>query len=264
MTIEKVIWNIDDTDSGLTITDDLSISFTGSNTYRGAKANIGRKSGKWYFEFLIKGVSSYINAIGVATRTQALTGFDNASGFTATRAYGNNASKLSPYTTGYGVTYTTGDTIGVSLDLDNKTIEFSRNGISQGVAFTNLGDDTWFPYVVGINTDFKITANFGATPFIYPIPQGYEPYVGKTIVRLLLKNNNTFYSLSDKTIVHLPNSSTQNIVLWGIEKDTEIHLDVPFTKQNYPNDLSSFGNNIEDRIVSSQTIKKPKKIILKI
>lgn len=253
MTINKVIWNIDDTDTGLTITKDLSISFTGPNTYRGARANLGRNSGKWYFEVYIQGLSSSTNAIGVATRTQVLTGFDNASGFTATRAYGNNASKLSPLTTGYGVIYTAGDTIGVALDLDNKTIEFSKNGISQGVAFTNLEDETWFPYIVGTNTDFKITANFGATPFTYPVPTDFEPYVGKTLISLILKNNNTYYSLSDKTLIHLPNNSTKNMQLYGIEQGKEVQLDVPFDKMNYVYDKKEilgsgiiYSNTIED------------------
>ena len=34
----------------------------------------------------------------------------------------------------YGATYTYGDVVGVAFDSDNNTLEFFKNGISQGVA----------------------------------------------------------------------------------------------------------------------------------
>lgn len=38
----------------------------------------------------------------------------------------------------YGATYTAADTVGVQLDFDAGTIEFFKNGVSQGIAFDNL------------------------------------------------------------------------------------------------------------------------------
>lgn len=49
---------------------------------------------------------------------------------------------------------------------------------------------------------------------------------------LVLKNptTNEHYSLSDNTLIPLPDSSTKNMILYGIEQGKEIQLDVPFNK----------------------------------
>ena len=38
----------------------------------------------------------------------------------------------------YGYPWTTGDVIGCLLDLDNDTMEFTWNGVSQGIAFSHF------------------------------------------------------------------------------------------------------------------------------
>ncbi|WP_107951041.1 LamG-like jellyroll fold domain-containing protein [Lysinibacillus parviboronicapiens] len=56
--------------------------------------------------------------------------------------------------------------------------------------------------------------------------------------KLAIKNptTNEHYSLSDNTLIHLPDNSTKNMILHGIEQGKEIQLDVPFDKNLYPND----------------------------
>lgn len=49
-------------------------------------------------------------------------------------------------------------------------------------------------------------------------------------------NPSQHYSLLDKTLIHLPDSSTKNMILHGIEQGKEIQLDVPFDKHRYFND----------------------------
>jgi len=51
-----------------------------------------------------------------------------------------NGQKLHNSGTGlaFAIPYTVGDTIGVQLDFEAKTIEYFKNGESFGVAFTNL------------------------------------------------------------------------------------------------------------------------------
>lgn len=74
---------------------------------------------------------------------------------------------------------------------------------------------------------------------------GYTGYISisdiqmfKSIPSTVLKNseNQKYYSLSNNTLIHLPNSSTENMILHGIEQGKEIPLDVPFTKHNYVNE----------------------------
>jgi len=45
-----------------------------------------------------------------------------------------------------------------------------------------------------------------------------------------------YYSLSDNTLIHLPDNSTKNMILHGIEQGKKIQLDVPFDKHRYFND----------------------------
>lgn len=65
----------------------------------------------------------------------------------------------------YGATCLVGDYVGVKVSTQ---IEFFKNGVSQGVAFTGLSG-TFFPMwgpAAGIN---GVTANFGATAFAFPL-----------------------------------------------------------------------------------------------
>ncbi|MFJ6207309.1 discoidin domain-containing protein [Lysinibacillus sp. NPDC092081] len=59
--------------------------------------------------------------------------------------------------------------------------------------------------------------------------------------RMVLQNDNSYYSLSENTLIHLPDNSHKNMILHGIEQSKEIQLDVPFTKHNYLNDTPVDG-----------------------
>lgn len=75
-------------------------------------------------------------------------------------------------------------------------------------------------------------------------------------VGIALKNptTNRNYSLSDKTLIHLPNDSDKNMILFGIKQGEEIALNVPFDKQNYVND-APVGKVFTQGIESSHTLK---------
>lgn len=75
----------------------------------------------------------------------------------------------------YGSTFwRTGDIIGCCLDLDANIISFYRNGKSLGKAFENiLVDGAKYP-AVSLSFSESLTANFGAAPFRFPVPN-YMP-----------------------------------------------------------------------------------------
>lgn len=60
----------------------------------------------------------------------------------------------------------------------------------------------------------------------------------KPLKKMIIKNltKDTQYSLSDRTLIHLPDNTTESIIEYGIEKGEYIQLDVPFTKHRYFND----------------------------
>ncbi|XLQ19940.1 MAG: SPRY domain-containing protein [Candidatus Moraniibacteriota bacterium] len=134
-----------------------NLEFASSVAYRSPRGTIGISSGKWYWETTWESNANDIHA-GVATDTE--TGLDTWVGSTpAGYVYAgdsgqkwNNGSGAS-----YGDTFTTNDVIGIAVDMDAKTIEFYKNGSSQGTAFSGLSD-TVFPVV---STADKVAINFG-------------------------------------------------------------------------------------------------------
>ena len=140
-------------------------------------------SGKWYWEFKPTTVGDAMQG--------GVVGSNYAGGSGLRRNYSYNGQK---YTDGsaasYGATYAANDIIGVALDLDNGTLIFYKNGVSQGTAYTDMltaiGQDGWTPDVIIYNSTVEM--NFGSPPysissgnsdangfgnFEYSVPSGY-------------------------------------------------------------------------------------------
>jgi hypothetical protein len=108
---------------------------------------VGISSGKWYFEVTVGSSGAQDIGVGIAKAQvliqQAILGLTPHSwGYYSQLVTYNNASGSS-----YGATYTTGDVIGVALDVDAGTLVFYKNNTSQGTAFSGLAAGTYFPAV---------------------------------------------------------------------------------------------------------------------
>ena len=147
---------------------------------------LGMVDGKYYWE--VKMVSASGGVIGIGDGTAklgtALSDLDKIYG------YSPNGNKYENTTgTSYGATYTTGDIIGVAFDADTRELEFYKNGVSQGVAFTVDAGFTYLPQFhlsnASINVNFG-NGYFGTTAvasagtnasgigiFEYDVPTGY-------------------------------------------------------------------------------------------
>lgn len=211
--------------------DGLSVSSL--NHLNSVRATEGVSDGKWYWEIRVNTAGApLIGIIGsnASLLSSSLSNID-------VRYYYTNGQKWNPKSE-YGAPYTTGDLISVLLDLDLGTIEFMKNGVSQGVAFRDLKSmGEVFPAISdgGSAIGGSYTANFGDSNFVYKMPDGYSPY-GKT-KKMTIKNPTTdkLYSLSDNTLIHLPDNTTESIIEHGIEQGKFIQLDVPFDKHRYFN-----------------------------
>jgi hypothetical protein len=135
------------------------------------RGTMGVSSGKWYWE--VTGVNTY-NITGIAQSTVTLTtnyfSAGNCYGYFA--ANGNLQVGYNNTSLSYGSSYTTGDVIGVALDMDAGTLVFYKNNTSQGTAVTGL-TGTWLPAHT-IQTTSSATFNFGQRPFAYTAPSGYK------------------------------------------------------------------------------------------
>ena len=133
-----------------------SYTFTNGNTTseqdisRGAISTLGMTSGKFYSEVKFISTNTSTTAFGIV-------GLNNTAnqdpGYVATGyTYHQNGNKRNNNSnSSFGNTYTTGDIIGIAVDLDNLKIYFSKNGTWQ-----NSGDPT--SGSTGTGSAFTITA----------------------------------------------------------------------------------------------------------
>ena len=108
-------------------------SITNSNSaFREIRSNIYVTKGKYYFEAKptrIGGSGAF--QVGVQLRNYS-------SGTGERRAYQNNGYKYTPGSASYGASYAANDVVGVALNLTDGEITFYKNGVSQGVAATDM------------------------------------------------------------------------------------------------------------------------------
>ena len=141
-----------------------------SSGYLNAFSTIANSTGKWYAE--IKRGSSE-SQIGISSLNDAATLFnvtDYYLGETAKSLGISNADgkyRIGTTATTYGSSYTTGDIIGLALDLTNKKLYASKNG-----AWAN-GSGAWS------STTFD--AAVGAIDISAVIPSGEYAYIGFSI-----------------------------------------------------------------------------------
>ena len=147
----------------------LTISYaTNADTNRAA--TFGVNSGKWYWETTITAVGGTYSIVGITSGASTATALGSASyQYSYISSSGNKFNNGSAVA--YGATYTTGDVIGIALDMDAGTLVFYKNNTSQGTAYTGL-TGTFFPAFNARNASSN-DANFGQRPFTYTPPSGF-------------------------------------------------------------------------------------------
>ena len=145
--------------SGLTLSNG-NLQFTGSSaSHYAAQSTFAVNKGKWYFE-LKDGTDAANNAVGVMN-TEAITSDQlNATGG-AIFYRGNGQKYINGTATSYGATFTTGDIIGVALDMDNGNITFYKNNTSQGVISSSIDTAKYWSPVVKVYSSDVASINFG-------------------------------------------------------------------------------------------------------
>jgi hypothetical protein len=103
--------------------------------------------------------------------------------------------------TGYDFAISSVDTLGVAMNLDNKTIKFSKNGVfgrEISITSTNYKGIVYPSFSSGGGTweIVTATANFGQTPFKHNAPEGYLPYDNNKI-KHIVKSSNRMKTLSN-------------------------------------------------------------------
>jgi hypothetical protein len=146
-----------------------------ANDYAASRSTIGMIGGKWYWEARCNTTlqSNFYMGIGI-TSDGDFSGYNYIGSTSGGYSYDGRATKLNNNSSSsYGATYTNGDIIGVAFDSDNGTLEYYKNGVSQGVAFTGISTTRIFYASHWLYTT-SITYNFGQRPFAYAPPSGFK------------------------------------------------------------------------------------------
>ena len=178
------------------------------------------RTGKWYWETTITAVSGAYIHIGILDENIApYSGYPfYQPGLTAeSYAYQNNGTKYNNNTnTSYGASYTTNDVIGIALDLDNGTITFYKNNVSQGQAFSGLTGGFSPAYGDGSSAGtHSISANFGQQGFTYTPPTDFKALNSANLPdpTILLPNKHF------DTTLYTGNNSSQEISTLNFQPD---------------------------------------------
>ena len=191
----------------------LKASDSGTSYGVFAQGTIAVSSGKWYWEIDASTVGGTYGTVGI--RLESLQGTDGAgyfyqsSGNKVTTIYGGGSAS-------YGSSYTSGDNIGIALDLDAGTLAFYKNGVSQGTAFSSLSGS--FSACVGDGqnaTQYVWNANFGQRPFAYTPPTGFLPLNTYNLPDSTIEDGSKQFN----TVLYTGNGSTQSITGVGFQPD---------------------------------------------
>ena len=137
---------------------------------------MGVSSGQWYWEIYVNntGPSAGSVGVGIVQSNFNITGWVGDS--TASTGYwGNGAVYGNGIGSGTVLSYATGDTIGVALDMDARTVRFYKNGSAGTGTITGVTGDIVMPAVcIYDNVTASFIANFGQRPFAYTAPNGFK------------------------------------------------------------------------------------------
>ena len=146
------------------------------------KGTIGVSSGKWYWEYTGIAATNNVYMCGISLSGLSTSQYvgEVAGGY---GYYGFNGNKLAAgAATAYGASYTAGDIIGVALDMDTGDLEFFKNNVSQGVAFTGLVGTFHPSFSDGSNsTSANLSIEFPEASWTYAAPTGFKALSTKNL-----------------------------------------------------------------------------------
>lgn len=156
-----------------------------SATWVSARATQDRALGNWYFEIIVAAAIDANSSVGIGSASANINTYPGSDvyGF----AYHANGGKVNDATlTAYGAAYTVGDVIGIAVDLGQRKIWFSKNGVWQNSgnpetgtnpAFANLVASTaYYPMMGAYYPGNAMTARFLAAQLSYSPPVGFADW----------------------------------------------------------------------------------------
>lgn len=154
-----------DQNGGMTFSEgNLSVAST-SASWRSTRGTLGVTQGKWYYELKVTNVGGSLLDMMVGWGDFEIAIPSEFSSSNPALLYTAGGDKrLNGVASSYGAAYNINDIIGVAFDADNLTVEFFKNGTSQGSISTGWSSGiTWTPIIslYGRYNNTKASFNFG-------------------------------------------------------------------------------------------------------
>ena len=165
-------WNPADKNAAITLSNGNLTATSTAALNQGIRSTIGKSSGKWYWEVTGAFAGNWMG-VGVADTAAALTNWIGIDGHGTQLSSSGNTWFNS--VAGAGTTFVSGDVIGVALDMDARTLSFYKNNVLQAtLSSARLPTGTLYAAFSSETQVVAATVNFGATPFVYSPPAGYN------------------------------------------------------------------------------------------
>jgi len=182
-------------------------------------STIGVKGiGKWYAEYQIIGGSAAYGVVGIIPENFSV-GLQPGSSIDSYGYRAADGNKRNNFVNSvYGATYTTNDIIGLAYDAVGGTIEFFKNGVSQGTAFNSIDTTKTYFLACGDSGDVATvtwSVNFGQHPFAYTPPTGFKALSTANLPDPTIKNPKQYFDV----LTYAGSSSVQTIMGLGFQPD---------------------------------------------
>ena len=167
--------------------------------------SIAFSSGKWYWEITVNTIgNALIGAASTSTVWSSQPGYlANSAAYLSDGRVKNNGSDVGTY-----ASYTTGDVIGVALNMDAGAISFYKNN-SLIVTVSSSISGTWTPAVADFNAAGAIlTGNFGQRAWAYTAPTNFKALVDTNLPTPVVAKPNTLMDVVTYTGTGAPRSIT--------------------------------------------------------
>ena len=142
-----------------------------------ARCTVGKSTGKWYAEFSIDSGTLGSHVIGLVTAAndpnQQLGDTVESWAYFGSVAGSGYKRHFPGAFTLYGTTYTTGDIMGIALDMTGGQVTVYKNNTSQGVMFTSLTGTLYMAVHGYAALAAVITAKFAQSSWTYSAPSGF-------------------------------------------------------------------------------------------
>ena len=172
-------WNPNGSNDSYITYSDGNLDFTqtaasGNAGQMAPQATIGVSSGKWYWEFV--NTSGSNQGASVATSFSKENTHLPSSGYVTYYGYDGSIQGSGFTLPSTANTYGVNDIIGVALDADIGSVQFFKNGVSQGTATNGPTNVSLFPSsrIWSSGASGAASTNFGQRAFAYTAPSGYK------------------------------------------------------------------------------------------